>query len=162
MSVWLAPIFAAASVAPATVPDTNIPPALGKVTECMVETARAAHGVRSAESGVTLQDGEVIVYVRYEYEHDGRIYMANYSRGRDEPLESLQDTPNWKRFVKFTTILSGLAPACDPASHGRRHCESVMRRWERHRPQPTPGAGLDAVSSAWQQTCFVVAMPFWF
>jgi hypothetical protein len=124
----------------------------------MVDTARTAPGVLSAELGVSFEDGKALIDVRYEYRmDDGRIGLASYSRGRDTPLESGFRTRDGKSLVVFGTLLPGVAPVCDVDRQGRRNCENV-REWDRNLPQPIPGEGTDAVKSAWQQTCGVLTL----
>jgi hypothetical protein len=124
----------------------------------MVDTARAAPRVLSAERGVSFEEGKALVDVRYEYRmDDGRVGVALYSRGRDDPLESGIRTRDGKSLVVFGTLLPGVAPACDVDRQGRKNCSNV-REWDRNLPQPIPGEGTDAVKSVWQQTCGVLTL----
>jgi hypothetical protein len=141
-------------------PADGIPLALQKVTECMVDTAKATRGVLSAERAVSFQDGKAYVDVTYKYRtDDGRVGIADYNRLRDAtPLENWEGTHVEKPFVLFGTILPGAFPMCD-RERGRPNCENV-RAWDRSRPQPIPGWGIDAVRSAWEQTCGVATVSF--
>lgn len=125
----------------------------------MAGAARVVPGVLSAEHGVLVQDGKALVYVRYTYRmDDDRIGVALYSRERDAPLDSPAGwrTRDGEPLVVFATLLQGVYPTCDRDRNGRLDCANV-RAWERSRPQPIPGVGVEAVNAAWAQTCGAAA-----
>jgi len=137
----------------------NIPAALQIPTECMVEAAKAARGVKSATRGVMTRGDTAFVFVRFEYwtkDRDGNRYeaIATYSHERDAPLKG--------KFPDFGTWLSGLSPECDVGDDGKRDCSNVRSWWAAKRASgPVPGWGTDEVLAAWRNTCGVTAAALW-
>src|ERR1022692_3779369 len=80
-----------------------IPAALQEITRCMLDTARSAPGVISAERAVSFQNGEAEIHVRYEYRVDqGRMGRADYSAQLDALRETATGAPTAQRpLVQF-------------------------------------------------------------
>jgi len=126
----------------------DIPAALQKPTECMVEAAKSVANVRSATRGVTHQDGKAFVFVRFAYRASGGYdAFAEYSRSMDAQIEAKP---------MFSSVLSGLYPQCDEMPNGKRDCSNV-RAWEaaRHAAGPTQEFGPESLIDLWERTCGV-------
>lgn len=132
----------------AAVPGSNVIPAgLQEITQCMLDAAKAAPGVISAERAVSSQNGEADIRVSYEYRlGDGSIAGADYSARLDTLRDILSRAASATRpIVRFWLIESGVAQACDPiARSGRYYC-----------PRNPGPVIFEAVKTAWRQTCGV-------
>ena len=123
-----------------------IPAALQNITRCMVNTARAAPDVISAEWAVFSQNGEADIHVRYQYRiGDGGTGASDYSAQLDTIRETLNAPNTTRPIVRFWLIEPGVPRACDPlARSGTYHCPH------------NPGPGLyDEITTAWRKTCGV-------
>ena len=129
----------------------DIPGALQKPTDCMVEAAKRVASVKSATRGITHQGGKAFVFVRVDYTASGGYdAFAEYSRSVDSPIEARP---------MFGSLLPGIYPQCDETPTGQRDCSNV-RAWEaaRHAAGPTPGAGPPRLLEIWNSACGVDAI----
>src|SRR5476651_1459896 len=79
-----------------------IPAALQNITRCMVNTARAAPDVISAEWAVFSQNGEADIHVRYQYRiGDGGTGASDYSAQLDTIRETLNAPNTTRPIVRF-------------------------------------------------------------